>query len=132
MLKGMLIMPEYWSTVKEFINGETGLAAMVFYIVSVIALWKVFNKAGEHGFWAFIPIVNIWKMCKIADGSGIKAILFLIPIVNIIYYILLNIRMAKAFGKSTPFGIGLIFLNVIFVYILGFGSAQYIGPRGER
>ena len=125
-------MPDYMPTVNEIINGQTGLAVAIFYIVSVIALWRVFSKAGEFGLWAFVPIVNIWKMCKIADGSGIKAILLLIPIVNVIYYILLNIRMAKAFGKSTLFGVGLIFLNVIFVYILGFGPAQYIGPRGER
>ncbi|MBE6828052.1 MAG: hypothetical protein E7514_05505 [Ruminococcaceae bacterium] len=123
-------MQEYWMTVKELINGQTTAATVIFYIVSVIALWRVFNKAGEHGWTAFIPIVNMYKMCKIADGCGWKFILYLIPIVNIFYYIAVNIRMAKAFGKSGLFGIGLIFLNIIFVYILGFGSSEYIGPRG--
>lgn len=118
--------------VHELINGQTGIGVLIFYIVSVIALWKVFNKAGESGIWAFIPIINIYKMCKIADGNGLKCLLFLIPIVNVIYAFMLNIRMAKAFGKSTLFGVGLIFFNIIFTYILGFGSAAYIGPRGQR
>lgn len=125
-------METYMEHVHELINGQTGLGVLIFYILSVIALWRVFNKAGESGIWAFIPIINIYKMCKIADGHGLKCLLFLIPIVNVIYAFMLNIRMAKAFGKSTLFGVGLIFFNIIFTYILGFGSAEYIGPRGQR
>lgn len=125
-------MQDYWMTVKEMIDGRTGFAVAVFYIISVIALWKVFNKAGEHGWWAFVPIVNAYKICKIADGNGFKCILYLIPIVNVIYYIIVNFRIAKSFGKGILFGLGLIFLNVLFVYILGFGSAEYIGPRGQK
>lgn len=125
-------MQDYMESVNELVNGQTGTFGLIFYIVSVIALWKVFNKAGEPGWTAFIPILNVYKICKIADGNGFKFILFFIPVVNVVYAILVNIRMAKAFGKSTAFGIGLIFLNIIFVYILAFGDAQYIGPRGER
>jgi len=125
-------METYMEHIHELINGQTGLGVLIFYIVSVIALWRVFNKAGESGIWAFIPIINLYKMCKIADGNGWKFLLFIIPIVNVIYAFLLNIRMAKAFGKSTLFGILLAFFNIIFTYILAFGSAQYIGPRGQR
>ena len=125
-------MQDYMEQVHQLVNGQNSLIALVFYIVSVVALWKVFTKAGEPGWTAFIPIVNLYKMCKIADGNGWKFLLYLIPIVNIVYYILVNIRFAKAYGKSTAFGVGLIFLNIIFVYILAFGSAQYIGPKGER
>lgn len=125
-------METYMEHVHEIINGQTGIGVLIFYIVSVIALWKVFNKAGESGIWAFIPIINLYKMCKIADGSGLKCLLFIIPIVNVVYAVLLNIRMAKSFGKGTLFGLGLVFFNIVFTYILGFGSAEYIGPRGRR
>ena len=39
--------------------------------------------------------------------------------------------MAKAYGKGTGFGIGLIFLDALFALILGFGSASYVGPKGQ-
>ena len=39
------------------------------------------------------------------------------------------IKFAKAFGKGIGFGIGLVFLNTIFVLILGLGDAEYIGPQ---
>ena len=37
------------------------------------------------------------------------------------------VKLGQAFGKSTGFIIGLIFLTPIFEMILGFGSAQYVG-----
>ena len=55
----------------------------------------------------------------------------LIPFVNIIVGIVLCIDMAKSFGKGAGFGIGLALLGVIFIPILGFGSAQYQGPSAS-
>ena len=48
---------------------------------------------------------------------------------NFIASIILSISLAKAFGKDTGFGIGLAFLGFIFLPILAFGSAEYVGPQ---
>ena len=50
------------------------------------------------------------------------------PIVNIVVGIMVNFKLAKAFGKGTGFGFGLLFLNTIFILILGFGDTKYVGP----
>jgi len=42
--------------------------------------------------------------------------------------VIININLAQVFGKSTGFGIGLIFLPIIFIPILAFGNAKYLGP----
>ncbi len=55
-------------------------------------------------------------------------ILMFIPFVNFVIWIILALDLAKSFGQSTAFGIGLIFLSVIFIMILGFGGARYVGP----
>ena len=52
----------------------------------------------------------------------------LIPLVNFIIMIMVMLDLAKAFGKGTGFALGLIFLSPIFILILGFGGAQYVGP----
>ena len=44
-----------------------------------------------------------------------------------IVMILVALEMAKVFGKSAGFGVGLIFLPFVFYPILAFGSAQYKG-----
>ncbi len=101
-------------------------------LLMIIAEWKIFTKAGEKGWYSLIPIIREFKLVKIVDGNGIKFLLLLIPIVDIVYGILLCFRMAKAYGKGTGFALGLMFFPNIFLLILGFGSAQYIGPRGEQ
>lgn len=103
------------------------LAIVVFLIAS---MWKVFEKAGEPGWAAIIPIYNVIVMCKIAGKPGWWVVLFLIPIVSIVMSFILNIAIAKSFGKDTGFGVGLALLGFIFWPILGFGDAKYIGPDG--
>jgi len=52
-------------------------------------------------------------------------LLTFIPIVNIVIQIMLYLNLAKKFGKSTGFAIGLILLNPIFLLLLAFGNAEY-------
>ena len=54
----------------------------------------------------------------------------LIPFVNLVAVIIVNLEIAKRFGKSDSFGIGLTFLSIIFYPILGFGDAVYQGGNG--
>jgi Family of unknown function (DUF5684) len=96
-------------------------------ILMIAALWKVFSKAGQPGWAAIIPIVNFYFLCKVAGRPGWWLILMLIPFVNFIILIVIDIDIAKKFGKGAGFGIGLILLPFIFFPILGFGSAQYQG-----
>lgn len=99
----------------------------VVMILLIASIWKVFSKAGQPGWAAIIPIYNAYILCKIAGRPGWWVILMLIPLVNFIIAIILCIDIAKAFGKGTGFGIGLLLLGIIFWPVLGFGSAQYQG-----
>jgi hypothetical protein len=112
-------------------SSGTGVLVIVYVVVvvlEVIAGWKVFVKAGQPGWGIFIPLYNIYLICKIAGRPGWYLIFLLIPLVNIIFSLLLAIDIAKAFSKSGGFGFGLWILDFVFVPILGFGSAQYIAP----
>ena len=56
--------------------------------------------------------------------------LLFIPVVNFVVTIILAIDLAKHFGKSTTFGVvGLWLFNVIGALMLGFGKAEYVGPK---
>ena len=107
-----------------------GIIGLIVCIISLVALAKVFKKAGRPGWAVIVPIYNLYVLFDIAWGKGIMFLLMLIPVVDIVVLIMLYVKLAKAFGKSGGFAAGLIFLNLIFVCILGFGSAQYIGPDG--
>ena len=121
----------YSTTMSPEQSTATTIVMLIVAVIEIIAMWKIFTKAGDGGWKSIIPIYNIITLCKIADGSGWKVLLFLIPIVNVIYYIILMFRLSKSFGKGVLFCLGLLFLPNIFTLILGFGSAQYGGPRGN-
>jgi len=97
-------------------------------LLIIVAMWKVFTKAGQPGWASIIPIYNLYIWCKIVGRPWWWILLMLIPLVNFIICIILCIDLAKTFGKGVGFGLGLAFLGVIFFPILGFGSAQYEGP----
>lgn len=98
-------------------------------IVCIVGLWKVFVKAGKPGWASIVPLYNSYCMFDISWGNGWLFLLTIIPIVNIVVGIIMCIKLAKAFGKGIGFGIGILILSPIFICILGFGSAEYIGPQ---
>ena len=102
------------------------LISLVLYVIIVIALWRVFVKAGHPGWFAIIPILNAVILVIIAGYNGWLTLLYLIPIVNVVFSILVALRLGKNFGKGGGFSFFLLWLFAFVGYlILGFGSAQY-------
>jgi hypothetical protein len=102
--------------------------ALVFFVLIIASLWRIFTKAGQPGWASIIPIYNAYILLKIAGKPGWWLILLIIPFVNLIIVILMSLGLAQNFGKGAGFGIGLAFLNFIFLPILAFGDARYQGP----
>ena len=100
-------------------------------IFEIVAMWKVFTKAGQPGWACIIPIYNTYVMTKIAGKPGIWTLLCLIPVINIIFVIWLYNMISKSFGKDEGFTVGLVVLSVVFWPILGFGKSTYLGPYGN-
>lgn len=96
-------------------------------IVGIIAVWTIFEKAGKPGWAAIVPIYSTIVFLDIVGRPAWWIILLFIPFVPII---VLN-DLSKSFGKGMGFTIGLILLSPIFILILAFGDAEYVGPGGQ-
>ena len=105
--------------------------SLLIFLAVVGGMWQVFVKAGEAGWKAIIPIYNIWILLQIIGRPGWWIILFFIPIVNIIIWIIVSLDLAKSFDHGVGFAIGLIILPWLFYIILGWGESQYYGPVVE-
>ncbi len=111
------------------IGGTVGaLIGLVVGLLGLIAMWKIFTKAGKPGWAVLIPIYNLYVLLEIVGRPVWWLIMLLIPLVNVIFMFILAFDLAKSFGKGAGFALGLIFLNLIFILILGFGKAEYVGP----
>jgi len=101
-----------------------GLAFLIFLIA---AAWKINTKAGQPGWAVFIPIYGTIVNLRIIGKPGWWFILLLVPIVNILFYIIMLFLLAKVFGKGIGFAFGLFLLPFIFYPILAFGKSEYVG-----
>lgn len=107
--------------------GGLFLMSSILSLVTIVSQWKVFTKAGKPGWASIVPVYNMIVMIQIADLSLVYLLLLFIPIANIYALFKIYIGTAHKFGKSTGFGVGLIFLTIIFMPMLAFGDAVYEG-----
>ena len=126
-------------------------AAIVWYIFQAIADWKIFAKAGEPGWKSLIPIYNVIVEFRLCWSSSMGAVYIvsafcanflafgenvanwrmiiagILVVVMVVLYIMQSLKLARAFGKGTGFGICLLLFGPIARLVLGFGSARYVG-----
>jgi hypothetical protein len=102
------------------------LFIIAFVVVALIGMWKVYEKAGEPGWAAIIPIYNYVVLLRIAGKEWWWIFLLLIPVVGFIIHIIVVVGLANNFGKDVGFALGLVFLGPIFFPILGFGDSEFL------
>ncbi len=116
------------------------VVGIIVSLLSIIGTWLTYKKAGENGWAAIIPIYGTYVLYKIGDVPPILSLFHIglyissnynnqpLPISIIaaicslvagVFHIKACLGIAKYFGKSTLFGIGLIILPFIFFLILG-------------
>lgn len=117
------------NNMEQFANASSSNTALFagVGIITVIAWWKLFSKAGFSGILAIIPIVNLAVASKIVSDSYWYTLLFAVPVVNVIYAAVLNYKMMKYFECSTLLAVLAIFFP-FFLLFPAFGSNEYHGP----
>jgi len=123
------------ANVLAWIYGFIAAFSIIFIAVGVVllvALWKVFEKAGQPGWAVLIPVYNLVVLFRVGGQSGwwaASVLLNLIPGLGTLAYIVILIvnhyKVSVRFGQGAPFAIGLILLSPIFWCLLAFGDYKY-------
>ena len=161
MMTTEMMMNEMMATLEamdpEILAGGLILVAGIFaaimalgvirYLLTAIGYSKMYRKAGEAGWKAFIPVYNTYNNYKISwtgkffflsaalyilvtalsNSAMLAAQLAVIAagIALMVVTVKQNVKMAKLFGKGTGTGIALIFFPGITSLILGLGKAEF-------
>jgi len=96
-------------------------------VLMITSIWKIFSKAGKPGWASIVPIYNFIVLLEIVDKPWWWLLLLLIPIVNIVIIIIVYHKLSLSFGKGIGFTVGLILFGIIFLPILAFSDAKYVG-----
>jgi len=107
-----------------------GFIGLIFTVIYIIGMWKVFTKAGKPGWACIVPVYNLIVMLEIVGKPVWWIFLLLFPCTSFIFSIWLTNLLSKSFGQGVGFTLGLLFLGFIFYPMLGFGDYAYLGPGG--
>jgi hypothetical protein len=101
-------------------------------VPGVLLGWlALFPKAGQPWWAALVPAYNVYVLVVgVARLSVLWYVLVFVPVVQIIAAILVNLEVARRFGKSEAFGLGLALLGFVFYPLLGFSSDRYQEGEG--
>lgn len=134
----------------------TLVVSLLYYVITALGLGRMFRKAGEPAWKAWIPGYNLYILYKrcwtakmfwiwlVLDFAGMlvnklrgdNLILSLIVIILGIASIVIMAkhcgRVARAYGRGAGTAVGLFFLPMIFDCILGFGKSVYTAPAEAK
>ena len=130
------------------------LGSVVWFFLSAVGYYKMFQKAGQRGWFAFIPLLREYGLFRMAwtlkafvvstvllaamqvCGGSESVIAGLVAAVVGIAWLVMQVklvrRVAKSFGKGGVWALLLFFVPFIAALILGFGKAEYVGNPEEK
>lgn len=124
-------------------------------ILAIIGGWKIFNKFGEPGWKAFIPLYGTWVEYKYtwksvmmipvavlaiggtilmetaSDGTALQMVGSVAYLAGWVLTIIAYHKRSKVFGHGVGFTIGQVVMPGVFAIILGFGKSRYIGSSAR-
>ena len=129
----------------------SSLIKVVIILLNIIGLFKIYQKMGKPGWKGIIPFYNMYGLydelwdkkyfwgyllaqAVMLNPSSPSGLLFsvadlVLSVAMIVVVMKLYIKLAKAFGKGTGFGVLTFFFAPICLAVLGFGSAEYEGVK---
>ena len=104
------------------------LLVLAFFVINIVANWKIFTKANQPGWASIVPFYKSYIAFKIYWGNGW---LFLVPLVlsllgfipllgtllviaGVVINVITQYKKAVAFGQGIGFTIGLVLVSPIF------------------
>lgn len=127
----------------------TWIIGLVWIVLAIIALWKIFERAWEAGWLAIIPIVNVYIMYKIAgmknwfrysliaafagwliawllwESSAAGIVSGVVSLFVGIVAIVAAYKLPRKFGWGVFASILYVLFTSIAILILGFGNYKY-------
>ena len=125
------------------------VSALIRYVMCGIGYGKMFKKAGEASWKAWVPFYNTYMTYKISWKGlfffvyfalatlaklpiDMTFVVFAFSVGAFVMAVMQGIKMAALFGKGKGTGVALVFFPGITSLILGLGKAEFQGEMIEN
>ncbi len=107
------------------------LFAVIGYLWMALATAAVLRKAGEETWPAWVPVFNGMTLFRLAGYSQYWGLLFLVTPLGPFLWLVLSLRLNPAFGLSAGWAALAFFFPLIWLSVIGWGSASWHGLDTE-
>jgi signal peptidase I len=112
---------------------ETHYIWLIIILLMLAGLYRLFEKAGQPGWKALIPVYNFYVWLRIIDRPWWWILLVIIPGVGFLMIMIMSVQLVKAFGKYGFLELTAAAL-IPFIYFpyLGFSKdIKFVGPEDK-
>ena len=114
---------------SELLSALIWITAFVLaaYVLGVGA-YRAFEKAGVPGWIAFVPVLNLYALVRMADRPGWWALaIWFVPILGVVLWLVVAVDVAVRFGKDAFYGVAMAvpFLTPFLLARIGHGAAEF-------
>ena len=107
---------------------------IVFIAVQIIhglGTWKLYIKAGEKWWSAFVPVYNAIVLIRIINREWWLVFLLFLPVINIIMFVVIWVEIARSFGKNSYLDtfLSIISLGFYTYYLNYIEDVKYVKDR---
>lgn len=105
------------------------LFSVAVFVMWLVGSWRMYEKAGQSGWVGLVPILNLLGLLKMTGRPYWWALLYLVPVVNVLVHVIVMVDVARSFGRSALFGLlmAIPLFTVFGIATLGLGGARYLG-----
>ena len=100
---------------------------LVGYLIYNVGLAFMLRKAGVPWWGAIIPLYNFYLTVKLAGWRGWTLLWFIIPVANLVAFVLMCAALSRNFGHGLLVTVGLVFLFPFLVLVLGLNGSRFVG-----
>ncbi len=104
------------------------------YVFLAVCLQTIADELAVGKWWyAWVPFLNVYLACKIAGKSILWTVLLFVPVVNIVMYVLLCLKFARACERRRLYGVLLMLpvLDLFALWNLAFSERPIVAQEAE-
>lgn len=111
---------EYFFLFFILLYGAAILISIAMAVLQIIAYWKLFEKAGEPGWAAIVPVYSFFVMFKIATGKMTLGWIYLVTCVGYVVAVavLSFLSVFVTEGSLESDILALAFMGVVLIFVI--------------